>query len=123
MSTHIKETVQAQKAQVAINNYLIVKPGTAADEVTLAVAGDKPFGIAQVESQLNAPGAGDVVEVAVYGGAYVKLGGAVARGDSLKPNAASKAIVGAAGDWCIGIAEEAGVADDVIAVRIFIHKA
>jgi hypothetical protein len=123
MSTHIKETVQAQKAQVAITDYLIVKPGTAEDQVTLAVVDDKPYGVAQVAQQLNQPGINDVVEVAVYGGCYVKLGGNVAKGASIMSNAASRGIAGTTGKWCVGIADEAGVSGDVIAVRIFIHLA
>jgi hypothetical protein len=123
MSTHIKETVQAQKAEVAITDYLIVKPGTDAEEVTLAVVDDKPFGVAQVAQQLNQPGINDVVEVAVYGGCYVKLGGTVVKGDSIMSDAASKGIAGTSGKWCVGVADEAGVANDVIALRIFIHKA
>jgi hypothetical protein len=123
MSTHIKEVVQAQKAEVAITDYLIVKPGTDADEVTLAVVDDKPFGVAQVAQQLNQPGINDVIEVAVYGGCYVKLGGTVAKGDSIMSDAASKGIAGTSGKWCVGVADEAGVANDVIALRIFIHKA
>jgi hypothetical protein len=123
MSTHIKEVVQAQKAQVAITDYLIVKPGTAEDQVTLAVVDDKPYGVAQVAQQLNQPGINDVVEVAVYGGCYVKLGGTVVKGDSIMSDAASRGIAGTSGKWCVGVADEAGVANDVIALRIFIHKA
>jgi hypothetical protein len=123
MSTHIKEVVQAQKAQVAITDYLIVKPGTAEDQVTLAVVDDKPYGVAQVAQQLNQPGINDVVEVAVYGGCYVKLGGNVAKGASIMSNAASRGIAGTTGKWCVGIADEAGVSGDVIAIRIFIHLA
>jgi hypothetical protein len=122
MSNHIKEVVQAQKAEVAISDYLIVKPGTAADEATLAVADDKPFGVAQVKQQLNQPVAGDMVEVAVYGGCYVKLGGTVAKGDSIMPDASSKGIAATTGKWAIGIADESGVLNDVIAIRIFIHQ-
>jgi hypothetical protein len=123
MSNHIKPVIQAQKAQVLVNDYLIVKPGTAEDQVTLAVLDDKPFGAAQVKQQLNAPAAGDTIEVAVYGGCYVKLGGTVSKGDSIMPNAASKGIAGTSGKWCVGVADEAGVDGDIIAVRIFIHKA
>lgn len=122
MSTHIKEIVQAQKAEVAITDYLIVKPGTDADEVTLTGAAEKPYGIAQVKQQLNQPGIGDIVEVAVYGGAYVKLGGTVAKGASIASDANGKGVAATTGQWAVGIADEAGVANDVIAVRIFIHQ-
>jgi phage protein D len=122
MSTHIKEVVQAQKAEVAITDYLIVKPGTDADEVTLAVADDKPYGVAQVKQQLNQPGIGDVVEVAVYGGCYVKLGGSVSKGASIMPNNSSLGIAATSGKWAIGVADEDGVSGDIIAIRIFIHQ-
>ena len=122
MSTHIKEVVQAQKAEVAITDYLIVKPGTDADEVTLAGAAEKPYGVAQVKQQLNQPGAGDVVEVAVYGGAFVKLGGTVAKGASITADAASKGVAATTGQWSIGVADEAGDDGDIIAIRIFIHQ-
>ena len=123
MSTHIKGSIQAQKAEVAMNDYLIVVPGTDADEVNLAVIDDKAYGIAQVKAQLNPIVAGDVIEVAVDGGCYVKLGGTVSKGDSLMPNNDSKAIAGTSGKWCIAVADEDGVANDVIGCRIFIHKA
>jgi hypothetical protein len=119
----MKEVVQAQKAEVAIADYLIVKPGTAADEVTLAGAAEKPYGVAQVKSQLNQPGAGDLVEVAVYGGAYVKLAGSVNRGDSIASDADAKGVAATTDQWAVGVADEGGVAGDIIAVRIFIHKA
>lgn len=124
MSNHIKETIQMQKAEAAISDYLIVKAGTAADEVNLAVIDDKPFGVAQVIQGLNTSVAIDEsVEVAVYGGCYVKLGDTVSKGDSIMPNNDSKGIAGTSGKWCIGVADEAGVAGDIIAIRIFIHKA
>jgi hypothetical protein len=122
MSTHIKEFVQAQKAEVAISDYLIVKPGTDADEVTLTVLDDKPYGVAQVKQQLNQPVAGDVCEVAVYGGCFVKLGGSVSKGASIMPDANAKGIAATTGKWAIGIADEDGVNGDIIAIRIFIHQ-
>jgi phage protein D len=122
MSTHIKEVVQAQKAEVAIGDYLIVKAGTDADEVTLTIADDKPYGVAQVKQQLNQPSAGDIVEVAVYGGCFVKLGASVARGASIMPDANAKGITATTGKWAIGVADEAGDANDIIAMRIFIHQ-
>lgn len=122
MSSHIKGNIRAQKAEVAITDYLVVKPGTKADEVTLAVADDKAYGVAQVKQQLNQVGAGDTIEVADYGGCYVKLGGTVAKGDSLMPNNDSKAILATTGKWAFAVADEAGDANDVIACRIFIHQ-
>lgn len=123
MSAHIKDTVQAQKAQVAINDYLIVVAGTNPDQVTTAGAGGKPWGVAQVQPQLNPIVAGNTIDVAVYGGCYVKLGGTVTKGASLMPNASGQAILGTTGQWCVGVADEAGVAGDIIAIRIFIHLA
>jgi hypothetical protein len=122
MSTHIKDTVQAKKAEVAINDYLIVVPGTDADEVDIAVADDKPYGVAQVKAQLNPIVAGDVIEVAVYGGCYVKLAGSVSAGDSLMPTTGGEALEATTGKWAIGVADEAGVDGDIIAMRIFIHQ-
>lgn len=122
MSNHVKPVIQAQVAEVAINDYLIVKPGTEANEVDIAIADDKGYGIAQVSTQLNAIVAGETIEVAVMGGAFVKLGATVEKGDSLMPTTAGKAIKATTGKWAVAVADEGGVVNDVIACRIFIHQ-
>jgi hypothetical protein len=123
MSAHLKGMTQAQKAEIAINDYLIVKTGTAENEVTPAEDAEKPYGVAQVKEQLNPIVAGNTIEVAVYGGCYVRLGANTARGASVKANSVGKAIAGTSGDWCIGVLDEAGSTDDIVSMRIFIHKA
>ena len=123
MSNHIKDTVQMQKSQVLINDYFIVKPGATEDQVTKAGAAEKPYGVAQVKQQLNQPIAGDNVEVAVYGGCYVKLGGNVSKGASVASDVNALGVAATTGQWAVGIADEDGVSGDIIAIRIFIHKA
>jgi hypothetical protein len=103
------------KAEVAVDAYLIVKPGTADYACTLATAAtDLLLGT----SDALAKAIGEVVDVNLQPWAEVRLGGAVTRGQPLTANAAGKAVAAApaAGSnvRVIGFAEQSGVADDVI---------
>lgn len=105
--------------QAAVAAGLIVKHGTADGTCALATAAtDALLGAANA-----APGEDKAInEMAdVYVGIFgeVRAGGVITRGDRLTANAASKAIATTTqGNVYFGIAEESGVADDVIKYRV-----
>lgn len=114
--SHFKPNIQAFKASALIAQYTFVKFG--ADEKTVApcLANERAIGIVQ-----NAPAAaGDVAEVAIFGGgAYLKLGAAVALGQIIKSQADGEGQkAGAAGEWCAAVAHQGGVTGDVINVFV-----
>jgi hypothetical protein len=67
---------------------------------------------------MNAPKLGEDAEVAIKGGALVKLSGAVSRGALIASDADGKGDAGTAADKSIAKALESGVADDVISVLL-----
>ena len=70
-------------------------------------------------SEYGCDAKGDAVSIATAGhGPIVTAGAAIAAGDYLTSNAEGKAIKATTtGQYCIGVAEEVGVADDVITYR------
>lgn len=103
---------RSRVALVAIGAYLIVKAGAGTNDATLSTAAtDKHLGTAD---ELDTP-VGDMVDINIAPIGLVKLGGTVAAGDLLTSDANGKAIATTtAGNRYIGIAEQAGVANDVI---------
>jgi hypothetical protein len=106
-------------AESAVDSYLIVKPGTTdMSVVPAAAATDLLMGTAD---EVATP-VGGMVDVATGDIAYVKLGGAVTRGQPITANASGLGVVAApaAGinNRIIGFAEVSGVAGDVITYRV-----
>lgn len=107
-------------AEAAIAAYRIVKFGAADGGVLQAAAvGDKLIG---VTDRLAAAVSGDRIDVTRSGIAEVQYGGAVAAGDLLTSDADGKAVVAApaagANVRIIGVAEVAGVLDDIGSMAI-----
>lgn len=115
-----KIVVKLANGDLSAKQYCFVKftASTDGQKVSICGAGDKALGVV-----MNAPVAGEEAEVAkLHGGALLKLAGTIAAGDSIKPDANGAGVVGATGDMCSAIAQEDGVAGDVISVDIHLHK-
>lgn len=101
-------------ADLSSAQYKFLDFGSGDTLVGLAAVAGSPIGVLQ-----NAPASGEVAEVALQGGgAKLKLGGTVARGDFLKPNASSLGIAATAGDKYGARAMASGVSGDVIPVEV-----
>lgn len=95
----------------AIPSYRIVK-GTAA-EATVALAVTDTDKFVGVSGIVSADAAGDRIDIEMLGIAPVQYGGTVAFGDLLTSDATGRAIIAIAGDRVIGVAQEAGVIDEI----------
>ena len=121
MSAHLKPTIQSFKAGVSLNGlqYTLVKFGADKDTVIPCGADEKAVGVL-----MSAPSTtvGEVVEVAVDGGAKVKCGGAVTLGESVGSMAGGvlKDQASASGS-AIGVAMDSGVLNDIIPILIDRH--
>ena len=93
---------------------------TTAETCTLAGANEKAIGIIQ-----NKPGSGQAADVAMPGGnALAIVSESVTAGKYLTPTSAGKLeVADAASEHCIGIALEAGDADDVIEIAVQVFEA
>lgn len=101
-------------ADLSAKQYYFVKIGTADNQVILAGANEKTVGIL-----MNAPESGQRAEVAVAGGALLKISEAIDALELLTPTSTG---VGeqcdAADEWCGAVAMEGGAANDVIEVEV-----
>ena len=122
MSTHIKPITETLKLEESMSDFLIVKAGSNEDGVLIAKNGEKPYGVAQIESQMNPPVQGDAVEVVTYAGGFVRLGATCSRGASISADADGKAKTATTGEWAVGVLDQGGVAGDIVGFRTFIHQ-
>lgn len=81
--------------------------------VAVASVDDRALGVLN-----NAPGAGEEAEVVLTGVQKVKLGGTVARGDGIGPDANGAGIKSATGKRVYGFALEAGTSGQIISVAL-----
>lgn len=120
MSSYIQPYFKTFKAGGAIEQFRFVKFGSADNAVVKAGAAEKAIGVHMNTNNEDAVVNQDV-EVAIKDGALVKLAGTVARGDSVMSDADGLGVVGTATNWCAGIAQESGVAGDVISIKLDGH--
>lgn len=108
----INSDFRGRVAEAAVEQYRIIKPGTAAMScVKASAATDKLIGTSDELDHV----AGEIVDGAVGPVPKVRLGGTVAAGDPLTSDANAKAIATTTtGNRIIGFAEVGGVLDDVI---------
>jgi hypothetical protein len=116
MSTRNPGLIKNYKASGTIGKYLIVKPGASTGLVAVASAAtDKIIGVL---SEVDAAD-GERADVIRSGIAPVIYGETIAAGDLLTSDANGKAVTTSTGNTRIlGIAEVAGVADDIGSVMI-----
>lgn len=111
--------VKNYTAEAAIGSYLFVRPGSADYSVVQASAGaDRLFGITtEVDATL-----GERVDVVHQGLAWLRLGGAVTRGDLLMADAQGRGVAAAAAAGVnVRVGAKAvisGAAGDVIRVLV-----
>ena len=104
------------EGSLATKQYCFVKFGSSNKQVVACGNGEKAIGVLMT-ADVNDK---DSCEVALIGGgALLKVAGAVALGDSLKSDANGKGVVGAG--WTPAIAQDSGVANDVISVILDAH--
>jgi hypothetical protein len=110
----IQKLVRSYEASVAIGAYLIVKFTDTANSSKIGPATAATDPLVAATGQIGAD-VGDMCDVDRLGIGKVRLGGAVAAGDPITANAASKGVKATVlGQRIIGYAEEPGVADDII---------
>lgn len=117
--SYMKPEIQAKTAGADLSalQYTQVKFGADKTLVVGAGAGEVAIGIL-----MNAPKSGEVAEVAMAGGALLKMSAAVAIGASVGVASGGKGVTGAAAAVCLCRAMEAAAANnDVVEVIIDRH--
>jgi len=117
MSVHSQPRLRTFKAEGVIRPFRMVKWGTANDQMLECDANEKGMGIYQGTESLAA---GDFGEVAIQGGgALLEISETVAKGKFLTPTADGVGeVVDAANEYYCAIAQESGVAGDIIGVEV-----
>lgn len=115
MASHTEPRPYTYKAGGTISKNTFVKFGSADDTVLACGAGERGIGVAVEDAVL-----GGYVEVHMLGGgSKVKAGAGFARGQLVKSNASGQAIkAAAAGDFCVGIAMQTALTNDVVAIEL-----
>lgn len=117
---HLKPEIQAftAGADLSAYQYHLVKFGASNDAVVLCGAAEKPLGVL-----MNAPASGEVAEVAVHGGAKVKIASTMSvLGGSVACTATGHGRAAVSGEWAIGTQQDAGVSGDLIPIIIDLHQ-
>lgn len=110
-----KKTLAAGASLVG-KEFYIGKLNSSGDLVVAAAAADIIVGIIRTEAA-----SGEAAQYQFLGTAKVKLGGTVAVGDAITSDAAGKGIATTTdGNRTIGIALEAGVANDIVEVQLML---
>lgn len=110
-----KKTLLAGASLVG-KEFFIGKLNSSGDVVVAAAATDLICGIIRTEA-----GSGEGVAYQFLGTAKVKLGGTVAVGDFITSDSAGKGIATTTdGNRTIGMALEAGVANDIVEVQLML---
>lgn len=124
MSTpYLKPVVQGflAGADLSTHQYKLVKWDTTNNSVVLCGNAEKPMGVL-----MNAPASGEMAEVAVQGGAKVKVASTISISSGALASVASAASgvarAAVAGEWAIGVFQDAGVSGDVLPIIIGIHQ-
>lgn len=120
MSVYLKPVIQAflAGADLSASQYKVVKWDTTNNSVVLCGSAEKPMGIL-----MNAPASGETAEVAVQGGAKIKIASTMSTiGASVASAASGVARAAVAGEWAIGTTQDAGVSGDIIPVIIDLHQ-
>jgi hypothetical protein len=115
-----KIIAKAAGADLTTHQYKLVKLGADNDSVVLCGNAEKPMGVL-----MNAPNTGELAEVAVAGGAKVKIASTISISSGVLASCASAANgVGRAGvstEFAIGVFTDSGVSGDIIPIIIGIH--
>lgn len=118
---YLKPITQAYKAgaDLTTHQYKLVKFGADNDTIVLCGNAEKPLGVL-----MNNPNTGEIAEVAVEGGAKVKIASTMSTlGGSIASGANGVARAAIAGEWAMGSQTDTGVSGDIIPMIIDLHKA
>ncbi len=120
----MRNTVTGIVETAAIAIGLAVKKGSATNGVVIAGAGEKSRGIVDAGDFDESVPVGGQATLAVDGLVQAVLGGTVATDDNLVSDANGKLIVaaGSATHQRVAIAQEAGVVNDLIKVKVVIDE-
>lgn len=118
MAVNLKPQVLAflAGADLSTHQYKMVKFGSSASEVVLCGAGEDAIGVL-----MNAPKQGEQAEVAVAGGAKVKVASTVTLGASAASGASGVGVNAGAATKALGKFMDAGVTGDIVAILIDRH--
>ncbi len=117
---HLKPIIQAftAGADLTAHQYKLVKFDSTNNSVILCGDAEKPLGVL-----MNNPNTSEVAEVAVQGGAKVKIASTMSTLSGSVASAANgvgRAAV--AGEWSIGTQQDTGVSGDIIPIIIDLHQ-
>jgi hypothetical protein len=120
----MRNTVTGIVETAAIAIGLAAKKGAATNGVVIAGAGDKCRGIVDAGDFTESVPVGEQATLAVDGLVQAVAGGTVATDDNLESDANGKLIViaGAGTHERVAIAQEAGVLNDLIKVKVVIDE-
>tara|TARA_B100001179_G_scaffold198893_1_gene158611 strand:+ start:1099 stop:1479 length:381 start_codon:yes stop_codon:yes gene_type:complete len=114
----IPNFIHARRASAAIAPFAIVVFADAANSSDIATATGPTDPLCGTTGKIGAGAAGDMADRTLGGIGSVELGGPVSAGDRLTSDADGKAVATTtAGHVIIGMAEEPGVAGDIIDYR------
>ena len=117
---HLKPIIQAfaAGADLTTHQYKLVKFDATNNAVVLCGNAEKPLGVL-----MNNPNNGELAEVAVQGGAKVKIASTMS---TLSGSVASAALgvarAAVSGEWAIGTQQDTGVSGDIIPIIIDLHQ-
>lgn len=117
---YLQSKIQAFKAgaDLTTHQYKLVKFGADNDTIVLCGNAEKPLGVL-----MNNPNTGEIAEIAVQGGAKVKIGTTMSTlGGSVASAANGVGRAAVAGEWAIGTQQDAGVSGDLIPIIIDLHQ-
>lgn len=117
---HLKPMIQAftAGADLSTHQYKLVKFDATNNAVILCGNAEKPLGVL-----MNNPASGEIAEVAVQGGAKVKIASTMSTlSGSVASAANGVARAAVAGEWAIGTQQDAGVSGDIIPIIIDLHQ-
>lgn len=119
MSSTLKPKIQCFTAgeDLSTHQYKAVKYGADRQTIVLAGAGERGIGVLQ-----NTPALGDDAEVAVEGGALIKVASNVTLGASCAVGASGVGVNAGAATFSIGVFQDSGVSGDVVAIIIDRHN-
>jgi hypothetical protein len=120
--SHFQPNMQTFRSpnDLSTRQFCFVKMGAANDEVVLCtVAGEIAVGVL-----MNAPAAGELAEVAMFGsGAKVKCSGVVARGAQISVTVTTgQGKAALATEQVVALALETAAAGDIIPVQLLTYK-
>lgn len=117
---YLKPIIQAftAGANLSAEQYKLVKFDATNNSVVLCGNAEKPLGVL-----MNNPASGEIAEVAVQGGAKVKIASTMSTlSGSVASAASGVARAAVSGEWAIGTQQDTGVSGDIIPIIIDLHQ-